>query len=414
MNADLEATMARGRAAGITHRVAIAVGTDGRTVRLQPDGQEVVSFAGCGYLALERDPRLVNGAIDAIHRCGVSFGASRCFVTTPMYAEAEALLAQVFDRPVVLAGSTTLAHGAALPILLDAADAVLFDHQVHHSVQVALASLAAAGVRSRPVAHADFEALESGIRDAVARGARRIWYCADGVYSMFGDRLRIGSLGALMHRYPQLHAYLDDAHGMSWCGPRGAGSVFDPRLPPDRTVVATSLSKGFGAGGGAIVVPDLLTKHRIENLGPSLMFSIQLPPPVLGAIRASAAIHASPEIIGLQRTVADRVAFARARLVADPAVAARLPILDPAPTPIQYVVLGDEATTIGVARRLLDQGLLVNPVAYPAVPRGSAGIRFTVTRAHTEADLARLIDAIAVEVRALGELRAPRRFSRVA
>jgi 7-keto-8-aminopelargonate synthetase-like enzyme len=71
------------------------------------------------------------------------------------------------------------------------------------------------------VPHADLDALERAIQDGVAGGARRVWYCADGVYSMFGDRLDVAGLATLMARYPTLHAYLDDAHGMSWCGRRG-------------------------------------------------------------------------------------------------------------------------------------------------------------------------------------------------
>jgi hypothetical protein len=52
----------------------------------------------------------------------------------------------------------------------------------------------------------------------------------NGVYSMFGDQLPVGGLAELMARYPQMHAYLDDAHGMSWCGTRGGGSLVDGPL----------------------------------------------------------------------------------------------------------------------------------------------------------------------------------------
>jgi 7-keto-8-aminopelargonate synthetase-like enzyme len=211
--------------------VARSIGGDGRTLVLEPSGQEVVSFATCSYLGLDRDPRLAEGAITAIRAHGVALSASRCFVTSPLYAEADAALAQLFGRPVVLAGSTTLAHAAALPILFERHDVVLFDRQVHHSVQTALAALGSRGPRSVALPHADLDALELAIQDALAGGARRVWYAADGVYSMFGDRLDVAGLATLMARYPALHAYLDDAHGMSWCGSRGAGSLIDAALP---------------------------------------------------------------------------------------------------------------------------------------------------------------------------------------
>lgn len=408
MHPILEATMARGRAAGVSQRSARAIGRDGRTLVLEPDGREVLAFATCSYLALDRDPRLAAGAIAAIEKHGVAFPASRCFVTNPLYAEAEALLADVFRRPVVLAGSTTLAHGAALPILIEREDVVLYDRQVHHSVQTALAALGPRGPRCEAAPHNDLDALELAIAAVLAGGARRVWYCADGIYSMFGDRLDVAGLATLMERYPALHAYLDDAHGMSWCGDRGAGSLVDAALPPDRTVIATSLGKGFGCTGGVLAVPDVATKHRIENLGPSLMFSIQLPPPVLGAICESAVIHRSEEIVTLQQTLAERVAFARSRLRAHPELAHRLPRDAGArPTPILYVTIGRVDDVIACAADLLARGLLVNPVAFPAVPRTAGGLRITVSRAHTEADLEALVDALA-------EVVAPVREPRVA
>ncbi len=356
MHARLEALMARGRAAGVTQRVARSIGRDGRSLTLEPTGQEVVSFATCSYLGLDRDPRLAEGAIAAIRAHGVALSASRCFVTSPLYAEADAALAQLFGRPVVLAGSTTLAHAAALPILLERTDVVLFDRQVHHSVQTALTALGTRGPRLVALPHADLGALELAIQDAVAGGARRVWYAADGIYSMFGDRLDVAGLATLMARYPALHAYLDDAHGMSWCGRRGGGSLIDADLPADRTIIATSLAKGFGATGGVLVVPDRATKERIENLGPSLMFSIQLPPPVLGAVVASAQLHLTDELTAMQAELAAVVAHARARFGGDPALGPRLPPVAAPPTPVLYVTIGNADAVVAAAAELVAAG----------------------------------------------------------
>ena len=247
--------------------------------------------------------------------------------------------------------------------------------------------------------HADLDALELAIQDALAGGARRVWYAADGVYSMFGDRLDVAGLATLMARYPALHAYLDDAHGMSWAGRRGAGTLFDADLPVDRTIIATSLAKGFGATGGVLVVPDRATKERIENLGPSLMFSIQLPPAVLGAVVASARLHLTDELAAMQAELAAVVDHARARFEDDAALGPRLPVVAGAPTPVLYVTLGAADTVIAAAAELVAAGYLVNPVAFPAVPMDAGGLRITLTRAHRRADVDRLavaiVDAIA-------------------
>jgi 7-keto-8-aminopelargonate synthetase-like enzyme len=354
----------------------------------------VLSFASCSYLSLEQDPRVVTGAVEAVVRHGVSFSASRCFATSPLYAEVDRLLERLFGRPVVLAGSTTLAHGAALPILLAPDEPVLFDRQVHHSVQTALTALGPRPGKRQALPHNDMAALEVAVRAHIANGARKIWYCADGIYSMFGDRLPLAALRALMDRYPTLHAYIDDAHGMSWTGTNGAGSVLDAGLPRARTILATSLSKGFGCGGGVIAVPDRETKERIENLGPTLMFSIQVPPPILGAIAATARIHLSAEVGALQAELAERVRLCRALIAAEPLLHNALPIELVEPSPVQYLVIGDADRVIAAAGRLLARGFFVNPVAYPAVPRGQDGLRFTLNRAHTVEDVHALISAL--------------------
>ncbi|MBK7537713.1 MAG: hypothetical protein IPI49_20530 [Myxococcales bacterium] len=56
--------------------MAREIGADGKTLVLEPDGQQVLSFATCSYLAMDRDWRLAEGAIEAIRRCGVAVSAS--------------------------------------------------------------------------------------------------------------------------------------------------------------------------------------------------------------------------------------------------------------------------------------------------------------------------------------------------
>ncbi|MEQ1565022.1 MAG: aminotransferase class I/II-fold pyridoxal phosphate-dependent enzyme [Myxococcota bacterium] len=409
MQDPLERTTARARVVGVTPRIARDTPADGQVLWLRREGPQVVSFASSSYLGLERDPRLARGAIEAIERSGVAFGASRCFTRSAEYQEACLWLGALFGRPVVLAQSTALAHASALPVLLEASDRVTFDRQVHPSVQGTLTALAPRLGPAQALAHGDLEGLEVAIRKARAAGIRRVWYCADGVDRMFGDRLDTRSLRDLMARYRELHVYLDDAHGMSWAGTHGGGTLIDAGLPADRTVITTSLSKGFGAAGGVVVLPDEVSKERIEDLGPSSVFGAQLSPPVLGAIAASAEIHLGGELPALQRELAEKLQWVRRELLSDPGLAPRLAVTAGEPTPVHYVVLGDPDTATHAARYLLEQGISVNPVTYPAVPAGSSGLRFGVTLAHRDEDLRRLFGILAEYVGRLRPARCPRR-----
>lgn len=63
-------------------------------------------------------------------------------------------------------------------------------------------------------------------------------------------------------------------------------------------------------------------------------------------------------------------------------------------TPIRFLVLGDGNRVTAAARKLLDRGILVNPVAFPAVPIRQGGLRITVTATHETADIELLADAL--------------------
>jgi 7-keto-8-aminopelargonate synthetase-like enzyme len=84
---------------------------------------------------------------------------------------------------------------------------------------------------------------------------------------MFGDLAPVEDLWHLLQRYPTLHLYLDDAHGMGWTGPRGCGYILSHLPERDRVVVALSMAKEFGAGGGVLVFPSPEWLQRVRICG---------------------------------------------------------------------------------------------------------------------------------------------------
>jgi 8-amino-7-oxononanoate synthase len=59
------------------------------------------------------------------------------------------------------------------------------------------------------------------------------------------------------------------------------------------------------------------------------------------------------------------------------------------------LVLGDEAGALAAAARLLDQGLLVPAIRPPTVAPGTSRLRITLSAAHTEDQVDRLLAALA-------------------
>jgi 8-amino-7-oxononanoate synthase len=67
----------------------------------------------------------------------------------------------------------------------------------------------------------------------------------------------------------------------------------------------------------------------------------------------------------------------------------------PSETAIQPLVVGDNAEALRLSEALWQCGLWVPAIRPPTVPRGTARLRITLSAAHAEADVARLLAALA-------------------
>lgn len=362
----------------------------GRTVSL--GGREVVSFASCSYLGLEHHPDLVAAVHDAVERYGTQFSASRGYLSAPLYGPLEEMLGELFGGHVLVTASTTIGHTVALPVLAGERDAIVMDHQVHHSVQTAATLARAAGAHIEVVRHGELERAEE-IVGKLARTRRTVWFACDGVYSMFGDLAPLRLLERLLRVAPNVRLYVDDAHGMSWAGAHGCGSFLSRMALSERVVMATSLNKAFSAAGGCLVFASAEERERVRVCGGPMVFSGPLQPPMIGAALASARVHLSPEIGKRQRALAERTAHANQRLRE-----AGLPLLSENASPIFFLGLGLPKVAFEVAERVLASGSYVCASAYPAVPMKRSGIRLTLTSAHSFDQIDRVIEQLAKHI----------------
>ena len=359
---------------------------DGREVTI--DGRRVVNFGSCSYLGLEVDERLKQGAIDATLRYGTQYSSSRLFSSCALYEELEGLFYEIFDNnPAVLAATTTLSHFAALPILVQDNDLVILDHQVHGSVQLAVQLLKARGIKVEMIKHNRMDMLEDLIKENPNK-YNKIWYMADGLYSMYGDYASLKDIKYLLEKYPTFHFYVDDAHGMSWTGKHGNGYVLSQMPLHPKMVLTTSLAKGFGTGGGITVLSDKEMMRKIITCGSSYTYSGPVQPPMLGASIASAKIHLTDEIYGLQTKLKSKLELAKSTIEQYD-----LPLALPSNSPIFYIGLGLPRVGYNMVKRLLDEGFYTNIGIFPGVPVKCCGLRLAITNGQTKEDITNVLDA---------------------
>ena len=372
---------------GIGHLSVGDAGLNGRVIELH--GQNVVNFGSASYLGLELDLRLADGVCEAVRRYGTQYCSSRAYVSSCQYPVLEELLGEVFGAPTIVTPTTTLGHLSAIPVLVQEGDAVLLDSSVHASVQMAVDVVRSRKVAVESIPHNSMNSLVERIESLEGR-RKKIWLMIDGIYSMHGDFAPLEEIKAVMDRHEQLHLYVDDAHGMSWTGKYGRGYALETIGLHDRMVVATSLCKAFGGGGGALVFPNPTLRYLVRNCGRPLIFSGPVQPPMLGADIASARIHLTPEIVSLQADLMERIRHCNNEIKSHD-----LPLATACETPIFFIKTGLPAVGGNLMKRLMDDGYYVNIGIYPAVAWQDTGLRFSVNRHHTLADITNLIQAIA-------------------
>ncbi len=372
---------------GILHLNTIDTKLKGNIIETK--SHKSVNFGSCSYLGLEFDERLINGAVDAARNYGTQFSASRAYMSSTHYNELENLFGSIFDAPSIVAPTTTLGHIAAIPVLVQDKDAIILDHQVHNSVQTAVNLLKPRGVHVELLRHNRMDLLEERVK-ILSQKYHRIWYMADGVYSMYGDASPVLEVEQLLNKYPQLNYYVDDAHGMSCYGKHGRGYVLNKMNMHPQMVFATSLAKAFATGGAVLVFPNKELARKVRTCGGPLITSGPMQPAALGAAIASAKIHLSDEIYSLQQDLHENIKFAKLMLKKY-----ALPVVSEDESPVFFIGVSLPKIGYNLVRRMLDEGYYLNLGIFPAVPMKNTGIRFTITRLHTFEQIEGMIKAMA-------------------
>lgn len=353
------------------------------------DGRRLVNFGNCCYSGLNTDDRLKKASTAAVERFGPAFSSSAAYTSVDLFTDLEARLRQMFDAPVIVPTTTTLGHLSCLPLVVDADSLVLIDAQAHASLHLATQVLRGGGIEVISVPHNDMDALEAAILDAGDR-YRKIWYLADGVYSMHGDVAPMAAIQRLLDAHELLWLYVDDAHGVGWAGKHGRGVVLEQVPMHERMIVAVSLVKSMGSGGAGLVFPNEELAGRVQIAAGPMTFSGPLQPSALGAAVAACDVMLSDELIDIRAKLDTQI-----DLILRLGRELGLPFAAWDRTPIWFLHIGRNDDMLEVARRILADGFYVNVASFPAIPMGHAGIRFTHTVANDLGQIQALLESMA-------------------
>lgn len=387
MTFDLSARLAERRAAHLYRQRPLLASPQAPEVTV--DGERLLAFSSNDYLGLANHPEVIEALRDGAARWGAGGGASHLVIGhgEPHHALEEALAAFT-GRPRALLFSTGyMANLAAITALVGQGDSVLQDRLNHASL---LDGGLLSGARFSRYLHNDAASLATRLDKA---GGNTL-VVTDGVFSMDGDLADLPALCATA-RARDAWVMVDDAHGFGVLGGQGGGIVEHFGLGMDDVpVLVGTLGKAFGTAGAFVAGSEALIETLIQFARPYIYTTSQPPAVACASLKSLALLRSE----GWRREHLNRL-ITRFR---QGAAAIGLDLMD-SPTPIQPVCIGDSARALRLSALLRARGLLVGAIRPPTVPAGSARLRVTLSAAHSEAQVDRLLEALAAAWRELGD-----------
>ena len=343
-------------------------------------GRRLLNFSSNDYLGLASDPRLAEAAAEAARRWGTGSGASR-LLSGPLgihHELEEKIAAFRREEAAIVFSSGFAANLGAIPALVGEGDAVWIDRFSHASI-VDAARLSGARLRVYP--HLDAEFLSRWLKRT---RARRQLIVTDSYFSMDGDIAPLGELADLAGRHGAT-LMVDEAHATGVFGPTGRGLLEEAGLEGRAGVVMGTFSKAFGSSGGFVAGRKDLIEF-LANRARTFIYTTGSSP------ASSAASVRAIEICQSDAAPRERL-WRNVRLLRQRLEAAGFDLMR-SRGPIIPVLVKDTARALGISEALLETGILLPAIRPPTVPQGTDRLRISVTAAHTEEDLARLVQSL--------------------
>jgi 8-amino-7-oxononanoate synthase len=352
--------------------------------------RKVLMFGSNDYLDLITHPKVKEAAAQAIRKYGSGCSGSRLLNgTLDVHIELESELADFVHKDAALIfGTGFQANYATLSALTEKGDVMICDHNLHASLVEGALRSAARTMRFR---HNDLDHFERCLENCPPED--KILIVSEGVFSMEGDIADLRGIMKLAKPYGA-RVYVDEAHGIGVLGPTGAGAAEHLGVLDEVDIVMGTFSKSLASVGGFIAGERAVVDYLKHTARP-FVFSASLPAASVAAVGAALQImRKEPQ----RREHLLRVAqFLREEL------RARGFNVLPGETAIVPVVIQEEIDLCRLCKRLLEEGIYINPVLRPAAAQNL--LRISCTAAHTEAHVGRLIDTLE---RVSSELGIPR------
>jgi 8-amino-7-oxononanoate synthase len=367
---------------GLRRRLSTRSGS--QAVLMNLEGRELINFGSNDYLALAADQRLTAAVRAALQEYGWGSGASPLLTGhAQLHRRLEERLAEFEGTEAALVFTSGYAANAGTVAALVGVGDVVFTDRKNHASLIDGCRLSRADVRTYP--HADWQMLDRLLsKTAGDHGVRRRLIVTDALFSMDGDLAALKELTDLAERHRAM-LLVDEAHATGVFGSQGRGVTEFYGLEERVPVRVGTMSKALGCVGGFVCGSRALIEWLVNHARP---FIFSTAAPAACAAAALAALEIVKNEPWRREQLLARAAELRANLAAQGWNIGR------SASQIIPIIVGLPARAAALADALKEQGLYVPAIRPPTVPEGEACLRISLTSAHPEEMITRLLEVL--------------------
>jgi len=354
-------------------------------------GKKVLMFGSNSYLGLTNHPKIKEAAKKAIDKYGTGCAGSRFLNgTLDIHIELENRLAKLVHKEGALCYSTGFqVNLGVVSVLTGRSDHILLDELDHASI---IEGSRLSFSRVLKFAHNDMKSLENKLKHCTHNSIKLI--VVDGIFSMEGDIVKLPELVKLAEKY-NATIMIDDAHSLGVLGKGGSGTASHFGLTDKVDLIMGTFSKSFASLGG-FIASDKEIINYIKHNSRSLIFSASMTPASAASVLAALDIMESePERIQHLWDVSNYALKEFKKVGFD---------TGKSESPIIPLFIRDDIKALKLTQILLSEGVFVNPVVSPAVPKEDSLIRFSLMATHTKQQVDIALEKITKVAKSLGIL----------
>lgn len=345
------------------------------------NGKKYINFSSNDYLGLSNNLEVIKEAKKAMDEYGFGATASRLLSGgTILHKKLEDRISIFKGTESALIFNSGYIANSSISVIAEEGDLILSDELNHASLIDGCRLSKAKKIIYR---HGDTEQLFNLLKK---ESAQKKIIVTDSIFSMDGDMAPLRDIYEFckeLNKSEKIILYIDDAHGTGVLG-SGKGVLSYLGINPEPWIIQMfTFSKALGSYGAAIAADKDIVEY-LTNSARGFIFATALPPCIIAAtIKAL-------EIIQEDTALIKRLWYNRERLIKG-IRSLGFNTLNSA-SPIIPIVIGDLKDTLRLSEYLMKKEIYAPAIRPPTVktPR----IRISVTAAHSEEDIDRLINVL--------------------